>query len=259
MQVDEAESAAAAVNILQAACSQNMPYDVALIDMQMPFVDGLSLGEQIKANSALAQIPLIMLASTNQREEAQRALKIGFATYLVKPIKASRLLKTITNVLEIQPPLLEEISLPTTDSIPFPNYKIRILLAEDNLVNQKVALKQLKGLEYDADVAANGKEVLQLLEKIAYDLILMDCQMPVMDGFETTREIHRRPESSFPAGCRPLIVAMTANARQDDRQKCLDAGMDDYVSKPVSKEKLAGLLDRFSHAIVPNEGVSLTE
>jgi PAS domain S-box-containing protein len=254
MQVDEAENAAAALNALHAALAQNMPYDVVLIDMQMPAVDGLTLGEEIKADLALAETPLIMLASTNQREEVQRAIKIGFATYLVKPIKPSRLFKMLKKVLEIPAPLSENettSALITTDAYPIPKVKLRVLLAEDNLVNQKVALKQLKGLGYDADVAANGQEVLQLIEKIPYDLILMDCQMPVLDGFETTREINRRPEQSFPGGRRPLIVAMTANARQEDRQKCLDAGMDDYLSKPVSKEKLTEVLEGFSRAILP--------
>ncbi|GET38568.1 PAS domain S-box protein [Microseira wollei] len=260
MAVDEADSAAAAFNALQAAWAQNMPYDVALIDMQMPQVDGLTLGWEIKSDLALAETPLIMLASTNQREEVQRAIKIGFATYLVKPIKPSRLFKAITNVLEFQtePGIISDAQLPITNyQLPITNGKLRILLAEDNLVNQKVALKQLKGLGYDADVAANGEEVLQLIAKIPYDLILMDCQMPVLDGFETTREINRRPEKSFPGGRRPSIVAMTANARQEDRQKCLDAGMNDYLSKPISKEKLAEFLERFSRAILPTEaGIS---
>ncbi|HAX76834.1 MAG TPA: hypothetical protein DCY88_13575 [Cyanobacteria bacterium UBA11372] len=256
MEVDEADSAAAALDALQAAWGQNMPYDVALIDLQMPQVDGLTLGAEIKADLTLAEMPLIMLASTNQREEVQRAIKIGLATYLVKPIKPSRLFKMLMKVLAIQSTISEneiksvEIN---TDAYPIPHGKLRILLAEDNLINQKVALKQLKGLGYDADVAANGEEVLQLIEKIPYDLILMDCQMPILDGFETTREINRRPEKSFPGERRPLIVAMTANARPEDRQKCLDAGMDDYLSKPISKEKLAEFLERFSRAILSTE------
>jgi len=121
--------------------------------------------------------------------------------------------------------------------------KLRLLLAEDNLVNQKVALRQLQTLGYTADVAANGKEVLQLLEKIPYDLILMDCQMPVLDGLEATREIHRRQDCDFANGRRPVVVAMTANAMKEDQQKCREAGMDDYLSKPVFKDKLAAMLE----------------
>ncbi|WDD36630.1 ATP-binding protein (plasmid) [Nostoc sp. UHCC 0926] len=136
-----------------------------------------------------------------------------------------------------------------SSSQPPDSHKLRILLTEDNLVNQKIALKQLKSLGYSADVAGNGKEALQLLEKIPYDLILMDCQMPVLDGLETTKEIHRWQESSFASGCRPVVIAMTANAMKEDKQMCLDAGMDDYLSKPVMKENLAATLEHWASVI----------
>jgi hypothetical protein len=259
MRVDEAESAAAALIALQNAWEQAIPYDVALIDMQMPQTDGLTLGEQIKANSVLAEIPLIMLTSTNQRDEVQQTLTIGFAAYLVKPVKPSRLLDTIMNILGSQQSIdsskassIENLSVqaqPQQTAAPV-KYKLRILLAEDNIVNQKVALKQLNSLGYDADVAANGAEVLQLLKKIPYDLILMDCQMPILDGFETTREICSWQDCAFASARRPAIVAMTANAMKEDQQKCLDAGMDDYLAKPVSKAKLAAMLERWSSAIL---------
>ena len=262
MQVDEAADAACALKAIQNATSQKMPYDVVLVDMQMPYTDGMTLGEQIKANSAIADIPLIMLTSTNQRDEVQQALRIGFAAYLVKPVKPSRLFDTIMTILgtQFEPQEnsngdlvrlyrgeLEQLSL--EPSLPSTKFPIRILLAEDNLVNQKVALKQLKTLGYEADVAGNGKEVLQMLEKIPYDLILMDCQMPILDGFETTREIHRWQESSFASRRRPVVVAMTANAMKEDRQMCLDAGMDDYLSKPVLKEKLALAIEHWASVI----------
>ncbi|MEH2061267.1 MAG: ATP-binding protein [Nostoc sp.] len=129
------------------------------------------------------------------------------------------------------------------------SHKLRILLTEDNLVNQKIALKQLQNLGYRADVAGNGQEALQLLEKNPYDLILMDYQMPVLDGLETTREIHRWPESRFASGYRPVVIAMTANAMKKDQEMCLDAGMDDYLSKPVKKEKLAATLEHWARVI----------
>ncbi|WP_375501089.1 ATP-binding protein [uncultured Nostoc sp.] len=138
-------------------------------------------------------------------------------------------------------------------------HKLRILLTEDNLVNQKIALKQLQSLGYSADVAGNGKEALQLLEKIPYDLILMDCQMPVLDGLETTKEIHRWPKSSFVSGRRPVVIAMTANAMKEDQQMCLDAGMDDYLSKPVIKEKLAAALERWGGAIFREKETDVLE
>ncbi|MEH1827025.1 MAG: response regulator [Nostoc sp.] len=276
MLVDQAASATTGLKAIQEAAKQKNPYDIAVIDMQMPEIDGMTLGEQIKANSAIAGLPLIMLTSTNQRDEIQRSLKIGFAAYLVKPVKPSRLLDTIMTILgrqleekevegRIQDFKLKNSENKSTYHAPKPgllaanSHKLRILLAEDNLVNQKVALKQLQSLGYSADVAGNGKEVLQLLEQIPYDLILMDCQMPVLDGLETTKEIHRWQESSFVSGRRPVVIAMTANAMKEDQQMCLDVGMDDYLSKPVMKEKLAAALQRWGSLIFMVKETAVTE
>jgi PAS domain S-box-containing protein len=290
MQVDHASSATIALKAIEQAAKQNRFYDIAVIDMQMPEIDGMTLGEQIKNNLAIAELPLIMLTSTNQRDEIQRALKIGFAAYLVKPVRASRFLDTIMTILETKLKPEErprDLGLETSEETPntttfnFPSSqgsterlvgavkpcdmslvpnplsksKLRILLAEDNLVNQKVALKQLQSLGYTADIAANGQEVLQLLEKIPYDLILMDCQMPVLDGLETTKQIHSWPENYFFTNRRPVIIAMTANAMKEDQQMCLDAGMDDYLSKPVMKEKLAAALERWTMLILSKSTV----
>ncbi|MEH2004089.1 GAF domain-containing protein [Nostoc sp.] len=271
MQVDHADSIAAALKAIESAGEQGKSYHVALVDMQILQTNGMTIGEQIKANSAIAEIPLILLTSNNQRNEAQQALKMGFAAYLVKPIKASRLLDTIITILETAPEseqgardwrleATEKIQSRETSDIltsSSPNastkFKLRILLAEDNLVNQKVALKQLQSLGYKADVVANGKEVLQLLEKIPYDLILMDCQMPILDGLETTKEIHRWQEDAFVLRRRPVVIAMTANAMKQDEQMCLNAGMDDYLSKPVFKEKLAATLEHWTGVIISQQ------
>ncbi|MBN3873285.1 response regulator [Nostoc sp. JL33] len=273
MLVDQAASATTALKAIQEAAKQKNFYDVAVINMQMPEIDGITLGEQIKTNSAIAGLPLIILTPTNQRDGIQRALKIGFAAYLVKPVKPSRLLDTIMTILGMKPEQEESgVRIHSSEYIPqelkLKNYgnnsnylspscpflapdspRLRILVAEDNLVNQKVALKQLQSLGYSADVAGNGKEVLQLLKKIPYDLILMDSQMPVLDGLETTKEIHRWQESSFVSGHRPVVIAMTANAMKEDQQMCLDAGMDDYLSKPVIKEKLGAALEHWRSVI----------
>ncbi|MEH2268482.1 MAG: ATP-binding protein [Nostoc sp.] len=153
----------------------------------------------------------------------------------------------------------ELFNVPASSS-PSPDFhKLRILLTEDNLVNQKIALKQLKSLGYSADIANNGKEALQLLEKIPYDLILMDCQMPILDGLETTKQIHRWQESSFASGRRPVVIAMTANAMKQDKQMCLDAGMDDYLSKPVMKENLAAMLEHWKSVIFRAKEIAATE
>ncbi|MEH2101580.1 MAG: ATP-binding protein [Nostoc sp.] len=153
----------------------------------------------------------------------------------------------------------ELVSVPDSSS-PSPEFhKLRILLTEDNLVNQKIALKQLQNLGYSADVANNGKEALQLLEKVPYDLILMDCQMPFLDGLETTKQIHRWQESSFASGRRPVVIAMTANAMKQDKQMCLNAGMDDYLSKPVMKEDLAATLQHWKNVIFKAKEIDTTE
>lgn len=141
----------------------------------------------------------------------------------------------------------------------YPQSKIKLLIAEDNLVNQKVLLKQLQNLGYDADVVANGEEVLNLLDKIPYDLILMDCQMPILDGLETTREIRRRQPSSFASRQQPVVIAITANAMKEDEQSCLDAGMDDYLSKPVVKNKLAEMLECWSRVILTPQEVTISD
>ncbi len=270
MQVDQADSIAAAIKVIQKANEQGKSYDVALVDMQILQPNCMAIGEQIK-NSEIAEIPLIMLASTNQRDEVQQALQIGFAAYLVKPIKPSRLFDAIMTILEPQPESAqkargwrlegtEEIQSTEASGIlnsssldPSIKSKLRILLAEDNLVNQKVALKQLQSLGYKADVVANGKEVLQQLEKIPYDLILMDCQMPILDGLETTKEIQRWQEDDFALRRRPVVIAMTANAMKEDEQMCLNAGMDDYLSKPVFKEKLAATLEHWTGVIASQQ------
>ena len=272
MQIDQADSIATALKVIQSAYEQRKSYDIAFVDIK----NDMAIEEQIKANSAIAEIPLIMLTSTNQRDEVQQALKIRFAAYLVKPIKPSRLLDAIINILETQAEseqgakgsrlCLTEKNQSTDSGIltsSSPNFatksKLRILLAEDNLVNQKVALKQLQNLGYKADVVANGKEVLQLLEKVPYDLILMDCQMPILDGLETTKEIHRWQEHTFPLRRRPVVIAMTANAMKEDKEMCLNAGMDDYLSKPVFKEKLAATLEHWTGVILSQQEAMVYE
>ena len=253
MQLDEADSAANALKYLQQTSDGKKPYDVVLIDLQMPLVNGIALGEQIKANPVLASIPLILLVTTDERASAKQALNIGFADYIVKPIKPSRLLDSIKTVLGIQlePPQTSILPPPLTHTSS-EKPPVRILLAEDNRVNQKVALKLLQTLGYAADVAVNGEEALQRWENNSYDLILMDCQMPILDGYAATEEIRRRessnltePPVSGSPGRHTVVIAMTANAMKDDREKCLAAGMDDYLSKPVRKEQLQAALARW--------------
>jgi PAS domain S-box-containing protein len=274
MQVTEADSATTALQKLHHAVQQGQPFSLAILDMQMPTIDGEMLGRQIKADATLATTHLIMMTSLNQGGVARRLLEMGFAAYLVKPVKQSRLLNCILSVLKksattypsVPPeaPSTETsdrpVALPPVDGNTKLNFeaesssrsarkllKPKILLVEDNVVNQKVTLNQLKKLGYDADIAANGQEALYMMAKIQYNLVLMDCQMPVMDGYDTTRAI-RQLEGDNQHTC---IIALTANAMKEDRERCMEAGMDDYLSKPILKEQLAAALERWSQPTIP--------
>lgn len=259
MVVEEAENAYQAMDKLRQAVREGRPFPLAVLDMQMPEVDGETLGRWIKADPQLAETQLVMMTSLGLGEHSRRAAEIGFAAYLVKPVKQSRLQEALvmalgkssglsTSLLGIGPPLSQ-----TTPMADRPQQSLRILLAEDNPVNQKVALRQLQSLGYKADVVANGQEVLDLLQQVRYDLILMDCQMPVMDGYEATRRLRQQERRS---GHRTVVIAITANAMQEDRERCLQAGMDDYLSKPVLKEDLQRLLNHWSQLIAQSAGGS---
>lgn len=256
IQVDEAESSVAALAALQTAIHQNQPYDLAILDMQMPDVDGEMLAQQIRANSLLTELCLIMMTSLNQRGDMQHFLNLGFSAYLVKPIKQSRLFDCLMEVMSRstiefnaeKPLTLQSTSHACTTSnslLTSTKSKLKILLADDSLINQKVALNQLKNLGYEADVAANGQEILALIEKISYDLVLMDCQMPILDGYDTTKKIRALEGQNK----HTVIIALTANAMKEDRERCLAAGMDDYLSKPVSKQELLNKLEHWSQMI----------
>jgi PAS domain S-box-containing protein len=215
------------------------PFDLAILDMQMPEMDGVALAHEIRQHPVGRTLPLVMLTSLGRRE----ALSEGadFAAYLTKPIRPSQLYDALVEIFvpRMVPHLVsapQPASKPSTAEHPH----LRILLAEDNAVNQRVAILLLEKLGYRADVAADGREALQALERQQYDVVLMDVQMPEMDGLEATRNILER----WPGPDRPRIIAMTAGATEADREACLAAGMDDYVSKPIRTEELAEALAR---------------
>jgi PAS domain S-box-containing protein len=214
-------------------------FDIAILDMHMPEMDGVSLARALRPLPAGAGLPLILFTSLGRREA--RAEDEGFAAYLHKPIKPSQLFDALSSVLSDQPIHVAARGATTAELDPelAARHPLRILLAEDNVVNQKVALRLLAQMGYRADVAANGLEAIEAVARQTYDVVLMDVQMPEMDGFEASREINRR----FRSG-RPRIVAMTANAMQGDRELCVAAGMDDYVAKPIRIEELVGALRR---------------
>ncbi|MCX5807169.1 MAG: PAS domain S-box protein [Proteobacteria bacterium] len=238
-----------ALQALRQAVYENDPFRITIIDMQMPGVDGESLGRSIKADNRLADIRMVMLTSLGIRGDACRFQNVGFAAYLTKPVRYQELKNVLSMILSDRDltrkesePIVTRHS--TFDMLPlFTGNKARVLLAEDNITNQHVALGILNKLGLRADAVANGAEVLKVLESIPYDLILMDVQMPVMDGMEATRQI-RNPQSAVLNHAIP-IIAMTAHAMQGDREKCLEAGMDDYVSKPVTPQTLAERLEKW--------------
>ena len=209
-------------------------FDIAVLDMQMPEMDGRELSQRIRRLPRYASMPLVLLSSMGRRDIESD----GFAAVLTKPVKAALLFDMLSAVFGGRPSVATK-NQQVIDRDLSEHHPLKILLAEDNLVNQKVALKLLDRLGYRADVASNGKEAVDAVERQRYDVVLMDVQMPVMDGVEATTIIRNR----F-GGDRPWIVALTANALQGDRERYLGVGMDDYISKPIRVEELANALAR---------------
>jgi len=245
MQAEQAPDAYAGLDMLRAAWQGGQAFDLALVDMQMPGMDGIGLAQAAKADPAVAGVPLIMLTSLGANGEKQRALQAGFAGYLTKPVRQSHLFDAVANTLCT---LAEEraaeerarsrlAAAVRSDHGPRP----LVLVAEDNVVNQKVAQRLLEKLGYRCDVVANGAETVEALQRIEYAAVLMDCQMPEMDGYEATAKIRQLEGDRR----HTPIVAMTANAMAGDREKTLAAGMDDYVSKPVKVAELSAALARW--------------
>ena len=242
---EEADSAAQALRMLHAAVAGGDPFRIVITDMQMPVTDGETLGRAIKADPQLQGALLVMMTSLGLRGDARRLEEIGFSAYLTKPVKQSQLHDCLATVLgrslksgRVEPALLTRHSLSEARRRSF-----RILLADDNPTNQQVALRILEKLGFRAEVVANGQEAIQALESAPYDLVFMDVQMPVMDGFEATRAIRsgltRAPWPKIP------IIAMTAHAMKGDRERCLQEGMDDYVSKPIVPADLNAALEKW--------------
>ncbi len=264
-------SGAEALATMRAASQRGEAFDLALLDMQMPGMDGMELARQIKADPALASMRLVMLTSLGGRGDAKRAREAGLAGYLTKPIRQNQLFDCLRLVMgmgeETQGKNIGSANLATLvtqhslSEIASSKHG-RLLVAEDNPVNQKVAVKMLEKLGYKVDVVSNGKEAVEAVQRQPYTVVLMDCQMPEMDGLEATRMIRawehdRRANRSTcdrddhgtdgrsPAEGHVPIIAMTANAMEEDRQRCLEAGMDDFVSKPISSSVVAKVLGQW--------------
>ncbi|MEW6497572.1 MAG: response regulator [Cyanobacteriota bacterium] len=233
-----AQSGAEALALLR----QGEPLDLVLLDRQMPGMDGPDLAAQIRQQPSRSLLPIVMLTSIGQPETSDPSVIANFAAFLNKPIKQSHLYKVLIQVLVREPvpvrPVpshLEPIDLRLAQRLP-----LRILLAEDNVVNQKVGLLLLQHLGYRADVVSNGLEVLEALRRQPYDVVLMDVQMPQLDGLATTQRICQEWSPLE----RPQLIALTANAMQGDREMCLSVGMNDYISKPIRLQELADALSQ---------------
>jgi two-component system sensor histidine kinase/response regulator len=248
MREQQAESGMDALSILRAEAARGKTFDLAVLDMQMPGMDGLELARKIKKDPRFAGIRLVMLTSVDRQEDPAALRETGVDAYLTKPVKQSQLFDCLSMVMssdvetrEIKSGLVALQEQPVA-VLPSPVANLRILVAEDNPVNQKVALLQFQKLGYGVDVVENGRLALEAMAKCPYDVIFMDCQMPELDGYEATRDLRALEGDDR----HTWIIAMTANSLEGDRQKCLDAGMDDYVSKPVKPEDLQAALNRLT-------------
>ncbi|MFO7917244.1 MAG: PAS domain S-box protein [Anaerolineae bacterium] len=241
---EEVADAKTALRRLREAAAGGDPFDVAILDMQMPDVDGVSLARMIREDPDLADTRLLLMTSMGRREELECLEEADFSACLTKPVKKSQLYDCLMEVIGGRDALeTPRRGRPMAPDIPKGGGRGRVLVAEDNAVNQKVALKILERMGYRADAVANGREVVEVLAEVPYDLVLMDVQMPEMDGYGATRVI-RDPDSGVLDHDIP-IVAMTAHALKGDRERCLEAGMDDYLPKPVQPQELARVIGRW--------------
>ncbi|HEY3055029.1 MAG TPA: response regulator, partial [Thermoanaerobaculia bacterium] len=235
---DEVTSGVQALARMRDAAANGTPYAIAIIDMFMPELDGMTLARLIRSDRSISGTRVIVLTTLGGRIDPTAMRDAGIDSSLTKPVKQSALFDAIANALagrkqRPQPPAPRPAIAPRHD--------VRVLVAEDNPVNQKLAIRQLARRGIEADAVANGTEAIEAFIRETYDLVLMDCQMPQMDGFEATRRIREREGHQR----RTPVVALTANALEGDRQRCLDAGMDDYLSKPVSESELTRVLERW--------------
>ncbi|HPF32429.1 MAG TPA: response regulator [Candidatus Sabulitectum sp.] len=224
---------------LRNASREGDPYRIAILDMQMPEMDGEELGGRIMADRSIVSPEMIMMSSAGSRGDTESLKEKGFRAYLTKPVKQSHLFDCLVNLCGDE--LTEEHAAGSAGSKkPLTEEDLRLLVAEDNEINELVALRILERLGYRADTVHDGEEAIERLSRERYDIVLMDCQMPVMDGYEATRLIRSGEAATLNPDI--VIVAMTANALEGDREKCLSTGMDDYLAKPVTQERVAEIL-----------------
>jgi len=230
---------------LERAASFGNPFPLVLLDAQMPEIDGFTLASQIRQNAKLAGATIMMLTSAGQRGDVARCRELGIAVYLIKPIRKSELLEAMLAALGKSPANEISATVITRHTLLEDRRKLKVLLAEDNVVNQRLAVRLLERRGHSVTVAADGGAALSLLKQSGFDLVLMDVQMPVMDGFEATAAIRDQEASS---GIHLPIIAMTAHAMQGDLERCLAAGMDAYIAKPIDGDELTAMVERFGYS-----------
>ncbi len=247
-EVFEADNATGALDILKVYAKTEHPIDFALIDLKMPGISGDQLCSLIKNDPLIADTKMIMITAASLRGDAKKMFQLGFHGFLTKPLKISLLYECLANIYY---PGNGSASGPeTSDKEHAESVRGHVLLVEDNIINQKVAIKLLQKIGLKTDYANNGREALDALRREPYDIILMDMQMPVMDGLEATRIIRENEEEN----ARIPIIAMTANAMKGDKEKCFEAGMDDYLSKPIKPEELEAVILKWIHS---NQAISV--
>lgn len=250
-------TAAEALVMLRDAANQQRPFEMAFLDLQLPDMDGHALAMEIRESALLNPVRLILLAPLGQRLDPETLRSSGVSGFLVKPIKRIRLYECLRHLSDGGDALTAAFQTRTAvaSRVPKMSTALRLLLVEDNLVNQRVAKAQLKRLGHAAEVANNGVEALEKLARGAFQIVLMDCQMPELDGYETTKRVRRAEAEGF-YGHRPphRIIALTANAMAGDRERCLEVGMDDFLTKPIELELLRQALVRASEGL----GLSVT-
>jgi PAS domain S-box-containing protein len=246
--IEQASDAEEAKQCLGGARAAARGYDIVVLDMMMPVVDGLTLGREIRRSGDYGEPKLVMLSSRDQRGDGRALEQAGFDAFLTKPVKRNVLHRLLVRLFETPGERPAVVAAQPPDS-PLAGQPWRVLVAEDNPTNQKVAVSMLKRLGYRADTVANGREALKALQMIPYDLVLMDVQMPEMDGLDATRRFRAL---EIGTGRHLPIIAMTAHASTADRDRCLAAGMDDFVTKPVQRETLGRkLAERLASAAAP--------
>jgi len=242
MQIDEATDSTSTMDALQNAVTRCHPYDVAILDLQLPGNQGESIVPMIRCNPSLASTKLIVMTTMHQLDTVQELESMDILAYLIKPVKASQLWESL--LAAVTP----DVDLETWQAtIHQPTHlndssNLKILLVEDHPINQTVILNQLQMLGYKPDCASNGSEALAKLQAQSYDIVFMDCQMPVLDGYDATREL-RRQEG---ANRHTIVIALTASALESDREKCLAVGMDDFLSKPFDQDTLQAMIERWA-------------